>query len=162
MSGTSAGWSKERRAKHSADMVERNRDPDFAARRRKGQATRTPEQRAEKSELMKRQNADPAFQQKRRAGIVHAHRTFFIPEHAHPLVRGLFVEMNAQRATREANSCRSGVSKYSLTNWRTRVMPQVDTLDAALNALGFELVIAPIGHRDENGFYTSKKKGSSE
>lgn len=159
MSGTPAGWSKERRAAHSAMMVELNRDPTFVGARRKGQSSWTAERRAAKSVEMTKRNADPAFHAKKLTGIAkRAPRGFNIPPNTHPCVRGLFVEMNEQRATRDHITQRSHVSRDALTGWRTHNMPLLDMIDAALGALDLELAIVPRGTRDENGFPKKKKR----
>lgn len=154
MSGTTAGWSAERRAAQSALMRRLNADPLFVALRSSGQASWTPEQRAARDARLRELNADPKFRAKRQAGIVgrrpRAHR---VPEHAHPCVRGLFVEMNEQCATRASVADRAGFSAECLTKWKTAHMPTLDIVDAALGALDFELAIVPRGSRDVNGFY---------
>jgi hypothetical protein len=159
MSGTSAGWSKERRAAHSAWMVQRNRDPEFIAQRRKGQGKWTPERRAEKSAQMKALNEDPAFIAKQRASILtRAPRELSVPQHVHPCVRGFFVAMRDEQASRADLSARSGIGIFTFTGWRKRHMPQLDVIDAALNAMDMELAIVPIGSRDANGFLKKKIK----
>lgn len=158
MSGTSAGWSKERRAKHSAMMVLKNRDPEFIARRDTGKKW-TPERRAAKSAQMKKLNEDPEFRAKRKLGILGRPRRGFtrIPDHIHPCVRGFYVEMNAQQAIRADIARRANVSVDVQSGWR-RSMPLVDTLDAVLGALGYELAIVPAGTRDENGFFKKRRQ----
>ncbi|MGL5166661.1 MAG: hypothetical protein ACRC9K_12315 [Afipia sp.] len=159
MSGTSAGWSPQRRAQHSAMMVERNRDPAFIEKRRKGASKWTPERRAVKSAEMTKRNADPAFHAKKLKGIAkRAPRGFTIPKHTHPCVRALFIEMNQQQATRADVSGRANVSRDTLTGWRSLNMPLVDMLDAALGAVDLELCVMPRGTRDENGFPKKKKR----
>jgi len=134
-------------------MRKQNRNPDFIARRNKGQTRWTAERRAKKSEEMKTRNADPTFRAKQLAGIQRrAPRGFTIPKHTHPIVRGFFVEMNNQGATRRAIKDRSSVSADAITGWRTRNMPLLDMIDAALNSLDLELAIVPRGSRDKNGF----------
>jgi hypothetical protein len=153
VSGTSSGWSDERKAAQSARMVRQNRDPAFVNLRRKGQGSWTPARRELQRATMLANNLNPEFHQKKRAGIAkRAPRGFSIPEHCHPCVRGLFVGMNEKAATRRRVSKKSGISEDALTGWRTTTMPQTDSLDAALGAVGLELAIVPKGSRDRNGF----------
>src|SRR4051812_39391800 len=100
MSGTSAGWTKKRRAAHSAFMVELNRDPSFIAKRRMGQGAWTEERRAATAAALSLRNSDPGFQARRLAALAIQIRGVPLPKHCHPIVRGLFVEMNTQGATR--------------------------------------------------------------
>lgn len=154
MSGTSAGWTAERRARQSVFMVERNRDPAFADRRRKGQFNLSPEQRAARAAKLAAMNADPEFRAKQRAGVAQRNgRMHVVPASVHPCVRGLFVEMNAQLATRADIQARSSVSADAQSSWKRHCMPMLDMIDAALGALDFELAIVPRGSRDTNGFY---------
>jgi hypothetical protein len=64
-----------------------------------------------------------------------------VPQHTHPLVRRLIVEMNEQRATFAEVSKRSGVAVDTIRFWPTRAMPRLDLFDAALGALGLELTV---------------------
>jgi hypothetical protein len=64
-----------------------------------------------------------------------------VPKHAHPAVRKLFAEMNRQRTTIDEVAERSGLSTAGISEWRYRRMPKIDTLEAALNVLGFELCV---------------------
>jgi hypothetical protein len=159
MSGTSAGWTKERRAAHSAFMVALNRDPEFAAKRRMGQATWTQERRAATAAALSARNSDPAFQARRLAGIAMTVRGVSLPKHCHPVVRGLFVEMNAQGATRRRVSEPAGLTPHTITGWRKRHMPLLDAIDAALNTLDLEIAIVAAGTRDRNGF--AKRKNAT-
>jgi hypothetical protein len=159
MSGTSAGWTKERRAAHSAFMVALNRDPEFIARRRKGHDGWTQEQREAKAAQMRALNSDPDFRARRAAGNAKRLPRGFsssLPKHVHPIVRGLFAEMNEQRAPRKRVAGSAGLTKHTLSSWRRSSMPLLDTIDAALNTLDLELAIVPIGTRDQNGFARKK------
>jgi len=64
-----------------------------------------------------------------------------IPVGAHPLVRRLFDEMNAQQCGVLEMAERSGVNKNTFKDWRTRTMPRVADLEACFNVLGFEIVV---------------------
>lgn len=151
MSGTVAGWTPERRAQQSALMKRKNADPDFVTRRLSRRWT--DEQRTLKRQEMLALNADPLFREKQREGCRKRKPRGFrsIPESIHPCVRGFFVEMNAQRATRAQIARRTSVTTYTQTNWK-RSMPLLDVLDAALGGLGLELAIVPRGSRNNDGF----------
>lgn len=138
-------------------MTERNRNPEFAAKAAEGRKNWPPERIALKRAQMAAQNLDSAFQARKLAGIAkRPPRGFTIPNNTHPCVRGFFTEANEQRATRRQISQRVSLGTATLTSWRTKCMPTLDNFDAALNALGFELAIVPIGTRDQNGFATKK------
>jgi hypothetical protein len=153
MSGTSAGWSKERRARQAEQMAALNKS--FTPRKRGG--TWTPERRQASSARLKLLNTDSAFRMKKRAGIAKAGptRLVMVPEHCHPIVAGLFLEMRSQRASCRRVGEASGISDYTIRSWH-RCMPRLDNIDAALGVLGFELAIVPIGRRGKNGFTTKK------
>lgn len=68
-------------------------------------------------------------------------RRLVVPASAHPLVKRLFVEMNAQRIGVLDMAERSGVNKNTLKDWRTRTVPTIDNLDACFNALGLEIAV---------------------
>jgi len=68
-----------------------------------------------------------------------------VPKHAHPLVRKVYREIIAQDTTakdvcREAGFGKEGKTIYQ---WRS-VLPRIDNLEAALNVLGFKLIVVPI------------------
>jgi transcriptional regulator with XRE-family HTH domain len=64
-----------------------------------------------------------------------------IPSHAHPLVRRLFEIINEQRATIQEVADKAGVQRGSISDWRYRNSPLLSTFEAALNAVGYKLVI---------------------
>lgn len=64
-----------------------------------------------------------------------------VPLDAHPAVRRLFTEMNAQQCTDHMMAERSGVAAYSLSDWRHRTKPNVANLSACLAVLGLELCV---------------------
>jgi len=66
------------------------------------------------------------------------------PAHAHPLVKRLFAEMNAQQCSQEMMAARSGVGRNTFKDWRTRTDPTLSNLEACFNVLGFELVARKI------------------
>lgn len=141
------------RAARAARMAAMNADPDIRARRLAGLREWTDEQRAQQSKLMRKQNADGTFQRQRQAKP----RRLKIPAHTHPLVRGLYAEVNEQRATMRQIAGRNGVDYSTMLAWR-RSMPRIDTLDSALNSLDLELAIVPIGTRDETGFAKIRRR----
>ncbi|UPJ65267.1 hypothetical protein [Bradyrhizobium sp. 191] len=152
MSGTSAGWTPERRAAQAARMTALNTTVLTKARRSAGW---TEARRMAKSAELKARNLDPAFQAKRRIGVAKGPDDV-AERHVHPLVRGLFLEMKKQRASCERIAAPAGVCRTTVVSWRRHHMPQLDALDAALNVLGFELAIVPKGRRGPNGFTTRK------
>lgn len=137
-------------------MTAMNADPAVIARRSKGRSAWSTERSAAQSVLLKALNADPEFQKKRNARP----RSFALPEHTTPVVRGLFIEMRGQLATLGDVSTRSGVHYDTLRSWRN-CMPHVDLLEAALNTLDLELAIVPIGTRDRNGFARKKTRNAT-
>lgn len=68
-------------------------------------------------------------------------RRLSVPDHAHPLVRTLFKEMNHQQIGVLDMADRSGVNKNTLRDWRTRTIPTVDNIQACLSVLGMRLKI---------------------
>ncbi|UGA45986.1 hypothetical protein HU230_0008090 [Bradyrhizobium quebecense] len=138
-------------------MKKLNAEPDFVARRSAQQWT--PAQREAKRAEMIARNADPAFRAKQLASIpTRRPRRITAADHTHPLVRGLFREMADQQASRKRVARSAGVSAFALSGWRSAHMPMLDTIDAALGVLGFELAIVPIGTRDQYGFPQKKTR----
>lgn len=68
------------------------------------------------------------------------YRKVSIPEHCHPLVTNLFLEMRRQCLGVVDMADKSGVNKNTLKDWRTRTMPRIADLEACYNVLGLELV----------------------
>lgn len=66
-----------------------------------------------------------------------------IPSHCHPAAKIVFAEMARQRVNYDELEHRSGVLKSSLKAWRTKNSPGLDTLAAALGALGWEFLPVP-------------------
>lgn len=64
-----------------------------------------------------------------------------IPLNAHPAVRRLFAEMNAQQCSQTEMARRSGVNRNTLKDWKTRTTPTLDNPEACLNVLDLELVV---------------------
>lgn len=65
----------------------------------------------------------------------------WVPEHAHPLVRQLVVLMNEKRITFTELARVAGLTGATLASWKSKHNPRVDSFEAALNALGYELQI---------------------
>lgn len=66
-----------------------------------------------------------------------------VPEHAHPLVRQLIMEINDQNRLIGEVSRAAGVRACTVSDWRYDRLPRIDLLEALLNVLGLELVILP-------------------
>jgi hypothetical protein len=62
---------------------------------------------------------------------------------AHPLVREFVELLNRDRLTLTEVERRSGISRCVMHRWRIRSNPSVAMFQAALNAMGYELRIAP-------------------
>jgi hypothetical protein len=73
--------------------------------------------------------------------MIRRFRPVSIPDSTHPLVRRLFVEMNAQQVGPIDMADRSGINKNTFKDWRTRTEPTIGNLDACLNVLGLELTV---------------------
>lgn len=67
-----------------------------------------------------------------------------IPSRAHPLVKELYREMIRRRRTYADIAKESGVAGSTIRDWRSRSIPRVDLLEAALNAVGLRLEIVPM------------------
>ncbi|MGI9490877.1 MAG: hypothetical protein ACR2QF_00470, partial [Geminicoccaceae bacterium] len=63
-------------------------------------------------------------------------RRMTIPKHAHPMVRRLYIEMNAQRANPRDVEEQAGLGRLTINQWRTCRSPDIHCLTAALNVLG--------------------------
>lgn len=70
-------------------------------------------------------------------------------KHAHPLVKRLLELMHEQRCTVLDMSERAGMTRTTITKWKTRFNPQLSMLEACLNVLGYELYIRKIRDRDD-------------
>ena len=65
-------------------------------------------------------------------------RPLTIPQHAHPLVRQLFEEMNRRKVSLSQMAAQSGVSLTAIKRWN-RHTPALINLDACFTTLGIEL-----------------------
>lgn len=68
-------------------------------------------------------------------------KPLLIPKHAHPFVRHLYREMNAQRVTMLEVAEISGLRRQTIWDWANRHPPRVDQMEAALNAVGLRLAV---------------------
>lgn len=64
-----------------------------------------------------------------------------VPDRADPLVRQCIEIMNEEMETVRGVTERSGVSAWTIRQWRGRAMPKVRDLQAVLNSMGYELCI---------------------
>ena len=64
-----------------------------------------------------------------------------VPEAAHPLVKRTYQIAASEGHALIDVSRRSGVSDAGIRNWRTRYQPTIDSLEAVLNVMGYELAI---------------------
>ena len=62
-----------------------------------------------------------------------------IPAHAHPLVRKLIELANHDMTTMTEIAVRAGLRPETVSNWRYRNSPRIADLEAAFNALGYEI-----------------------
>ncbi|MET3648052.1 hypothetical protein [Phyllobacterium ifriqiyense] len=67
-----------------------------------------------------------------------------IPQHAHPLVRRFFSELNSQQTTLTEVAERGGIHRATMSDWRYSRCPTIANFNAALNVIGFELKIVPL------------------
>lgn len=66
-----------------------------------------------------------------------------VPEHAHPLSKIIFSEMNRQGVTYLEMEWRSGVLVSTMKAWRQRNRPGLETVEACLGSLGWDLIATP-------------------
>lgn len=66
-----------------------------------------------------------------------------IPERCHPLAKVVFAEMRRQGVTYDELEHRSGVLRSTFKAWRTNNRPGLDTIEAALGALGWSVLPVP-------------------
>ena len=66
-----------------------------------------------------------------------------IPEVCHPLAKAVFAEMKRQRVTYDELEWRAGVLRSTFKAWRTNNRPGLDTIEAALGALGWHVLAVP-------------------
>jgi hypothetical protein len=61
-----------------------------------------------------------------------------------PAVRFLFEEIDRQQVRMKHLSERTGITATAMAKWRTHHSPNIDNIEAALNALGYTLKIRKI------------------
>jgi len=66
-----------------------------------------------------------------------------IPERCDPRAKVVFAEMRRQAVTYEELEWRSGVLRSTFKAWRTNNKPGLDTLEAALGALNWDVLPVP-------------------
>ena len=66
-------------------------------------------------------------------------RKLTIPQHAHPLVRKLFEEMNKQQIGVVDLAERCGVNKNTISGWRKKSIPNIINIEACFSVLGMEV-----------------------
>jgi DNA-binding phage protein len=71
-------------------------------------------------------------------------KSFYETTNGHSCVRFLFKEMEKKQIHELDFARHVGIERNTVRNWRVQTMPRVDTLDAALNALGYKLAVVPI------------------
>lgn len=64
-----------------------------------------------------------------------------VPQHAHPLVRRLYEEVIRQQVPIKILSKKSGVHPQTIREWRTRLRPKLDDLEACFGVLGYKITI---------------------
>ena len=66
-----------------------------------------------------------------------------VPQVCHPAVKVVFAEMQRQGVTYDELEFRSGVLKSTFKAWRTNNRPGLETMEAALGALGWAFLPVP-------------------
>lgn len=66
-----------------------------------------------------------------------------VPERCHPLAKVVFAEMQRQGITYDELEWRAGVLRSTFKAWRTDNRPGLETMEAALGALGWSLLPVP-------------------
>lgn len=66
-----------------------------------------------------------------------------VPEHAHPLAKALFAEMRRQGVTYDELEHRAGVLRSTIKAYRKDNRPGLDTIEACLGSLGFNVLPVP-------------------
>jgi hypothetical protein len=69
------------------------------------------------------------------------------PQHAHPLIRELYVLLDQNNADLQDVARRAGLGVNSITKWRTENTPSIANLEAVLNVIGKRLVIVDADQR---------------
>jgi hypothetical protein len=66
-----------------------------------------------------------------------------IPDRCHPLAKTVFAEMARQRVTYDSLEWTSGVLRSTFKAWRTHNRPGLESIEAALGALGWVVTVSP-------------------
>jgi hypothetical protein len=66
-----------------------------------------------------------------------------VPDVCHPLAKAVFAEMRRQRVTYDELEHRAGVLRSTFKAWRTNNRPGLDTIEAAVGALGWHVLAVP-------------------
>lgn len=66
-----------------------------------------------------------------------------IPQHVHPLMRQFFRLLNEEFTTITEVADRMRARRGTISDWRYCREPSISMFDAALNVIGYELVIRP-------------------
>jgi transcriptional regulator with XRE-family HTH domain len=69
-----------------------------------------------------------------------------VPERCHPMAKVVFALMRDQSVTYDELEARAGVLRSTIKAWRTSNRPGLETIEAALGALGWSVLpVPPIG-----------------
>jgi len=80
---------------------------------------------------------------KRKSGLTPRKSKITVPERCDPRAKVVFAEMKRQAVTYDELEWESGVLRSTFKAWRTNNKPGLDTLEAALGALGWALLPVP-------------------
>lgn len=64
-----------------------------------------------------------------------------------PFLKFLFAQMEATGTTDRELSNKTGICEATIRGWRTRTTPRLMDMEAALNAIGFELKIGALNNK---------------
>jgi hypothetical protein len=76
-----------------------------------------------------------------------------VPDRCHPLIKELFRRINEEKATMHELAGRAGCIYSTISDWRYRRNPNLVTLTAVANALGYDIALVPLndGRRKKAG-----------
>lgn len=78
--------------------------------------------------------------------VVQRRRTVTVPPHAGPHVRLVFAEIARQFRTLDSIETASGIQRPAIKAWRHRNSPGLSSIEAVLNALGWDFTPVPAIH----------------
>lgn len=86
---------------------------------------------------------------RRRQGVKYAARRANkpVPENRHPLIKAIVAEIAARGMTYQEADKAAGLAGGTIRGWVQSNVPRLDTLEAALNMLGFELLAVKRGDK---------------